>query len=124
VGLGCRYDGQLKPSHRCIEFLRDKHYIPVCPEQLGGLATPRPPADIVGGNGDDVLEGMAKVVAEGDIDVTAAIVKGARQVLEIARAQNISTAVLKSKSPSCGVADQWGVTAALLARNGVELLEY
>lgn len=105
-----------------------------CPEVDGGLGTPRPAAEIVGGDGHDVLDGKARVVTEGGRDVTAEYVRGAELALAAARAAGATTAILKSRSPSCGrgriydgsftrtavVGD--GVTAALLQRNGIEVL--
>ncbi|MCI5141219.1 MAG: DUF523 domain-containing protein, partial [Candidatus Electrothrix sp. ATG1] len=58
VGLCTRYDGQSKPDKYCLKYLKDFIYIPVCPEQLGGLPTPRPPAELNGGDGMDVLTGF------------------------------------------------------------------
>ena len=98
-------------------------WIPVCPEQLGGLSTPREAADIVGGDGRDVLAGTARVVSKSGIDCTAAFVLGAEQVLQIARLQNISRALLKARSPSCAVSGKIGVTAALLRSAGIEVEE-
>ena len=117
AGLCTRYDGRLIPDPDCIALLQDRIWIPVCPEQLGGLATPRSPADIVGGGGDDVLSGHARVICRDGSDVTEAFIKGARQVLEICRKQDIREIILKARSPSCGVSKP-GVTAALLQKNG------
>ncbi|MCI5158829.1 MAG: DUF523 domain-containing protein [Candidatus Electrothrix sp. AUS1_2] len=123
VGLCTRYDGRSKPDKRCLQYLDDFFYIPVCPEQLGGLPTPRPPAELRGGDGMDVLTGFASVVSQEDRDVTKEFLAGAEAVLQIARAQNIRLALLKARSPSCGVR-QLGVTAALLEVNGIRLVEF
>jgi len=123
AGLQTRYDNRVVASPKCLQYLEQALWIPVCPEQLGGLATPRCAADILGGTGSDVLDGTARVVCKDGTDVTEPFVKGARQVLEIARRQNISTVLLKSRSPSCGVSRQ-GVTAALLEKHGFTLLEF
>lgn len=123
AGLQTRYDARTVASPRCLERLPHTIWLPVCPEQLGGLSTPRCAADIVGGDGSDVLDGKARVICKDGTDVTDSFVKGASQVLEIARRQNVTLIYLKSRSPSCGV-KKLGVTAALLLRNGLHLEEF
>lgn len=124
VGLATRYDGCSKPNAECLQFLAGKNWLPVCPEQLGGLATPRPAADLVGGDGVAVLAGTARVVTSGGIDVSAQFVAGARQVLALARQQGACAVCLKARSPSCAVTGSPGVTAALLASHGFRLYEF
>ncbi|MCI5211903.1 MAG: DUF523 domain-containing protein [Candidatus Electrothrix sp. ATG2] len=123
VGLCTRYDGKSKPNDRCLKYLKEFIYIPVCPEQLGGLPTPRPSAALSNGDGMDVLTGFASVITEDGQDVTGKFLAGAEAVLKIARDQNIRLALLKARSPSCGV-KQIGVTAALLEANGIKLVEF
>lgn len=103
----------------------------MCPEVLGGLSTPRRPAEIVGGDGADVLDGRAVVVTDEGEDVTEEFVAGARAVADLAAEHGIERAVLQSRSPSCGcgsiydgsfggtLVDGDGVLAALLVRRGV-----
>ncbi len=99
--------------------------MPVCPEQLGGLSTPRPPARIVGGDGFDVLAGRAKVIRRGDgVDVTEAFVRGAKECLKLVEIFGLEKALLKAKSPSCGLMRPVGVTAAALLLSGVEIREF
>ena len=124
VGLCTRYDGKCKPDPACLQQLEHLNWIPVCPEQLGGLSTPRIAADLTLGNGHEVLAGRARVVNKNGIDVSAEFIRGARQVLMIARAQHIEHALLKAGSPSCGVHSVTGVTAALLMENGIECHEF
>lgn len=124
MGLCTRYDGRCNPNKSCINFLAGHHWIPVCPEQLGGLATPRTPADLVGGDGHDVLAGRAAVIDANGLDVSSQFIRGARQALTIAQAQHITTALLKSRSPSCGLGDPVGVTAALLLENNITCREF
>jgi len=124
VGLCTRYDAGANTSSACMEQLKGALWIPVCPEQLCGLPTPRTAADMVGGDGLDVLAGRAGVVTRSGQDVTAQFISGARQCLAIAQAQNIKTAFLKSKSPSCGLNPQIGVTAALLQQHGIRIIEF
>ena len=120
MGLCSRYDGQVIQNSLCKSLLLETFWIPVCPEQLGGLPTPRPPADIVGGNGSDVLAGNAKVLTREGFDVTEAFIRGAFQVLAIAENQSVEAILLKSRSPSCG---QAGVTSALLRQHGFHIFE-
>ncbi|RUM35499.1 MAG: DUF523 domain-containing protein [Desulfobulbus sp.] len=124
TGLPTRYDGICKPHSGCLAMLKDYTYIPVCPEQLGGLPTPRPAADIVGGDGFDVLRGRAAVMTVDKTDLSREFIAGARTVLEIAQAQNIQLALLKSRSPSCASSTVPGVTAALLLENDIQVIEF
>ena len=123
VGLQTRYDGRVVDIPDCRKELENYIWIPVCPEQLGGLPTPRCPADIAGGNGFDVLEGRARVICDDGKDVTEPFVQGAETVLDIARRQQVGKIFLKARSPSCGV-KKTGVTAALLQKNGLHLEEF
>lgn len=136
LGAPVRYDGASKPSaHALIERLRDQgSLLPICPELLGGLSTPRPAAEIVGpGSGDAVLDGSAKLLTAQGEDVTQAFIQGAQRALAFVQARNITTAILKAKSPSCGssqiydgshsaqLIDGQGVTAALFRRHGIKV---
>lgn len=123
TGLPTRYDGTIVAHPGCLEALEKCTYIPVCPEQLGGLPTPRCPADIIGGDGSDVLDGQARVVCKDGQEVTESFIRGAEMVVAIAKRQQVDRIFLKSRSPSCGVA-KLGVTAALLRRNGFEVREF
>ena len=123
AGLRTRYDGKLVDHPACSEALEGTIWIPVCPEQLGGLPTPRCPADIVGGDGEDVLAGRARVVCSDGTDVTEPFVRGAEMVADIAGRLQIAQVFLKARSPSCGVAKA-GVTAALLRKRGFALKEF
>lgn len=134
LGRACRYDGASKPSPAVADALdrwraAGGTVIAVCPEELGDLGTPRPPADLRGGDGADVLAGHATVQrVDDDHDVTAAFVGGARRALALAGAPE--RAILKARSPSCGVGATSidgavrpgdGVFAALLRGRGVPL---
>lgn len=124
LGVKCRYDGGSKPHEKVINLATKEILIPVCPEQLGGLSTPRKPAE---------QKGDRVVTKDGD-DVTANFKRGAEQVLELAKLYNIKSAILKQKSPSCGcgqiydgtfsgaIIDDDGVTAKFLKENGIEVL--
>ncbi len=131
VGLRTRYDGESSPCPELTELSRRGQVIPVCPEQLGGLPTPRPPCTLVGGDGFDVLKGAATAVSKDGEEVTRKLVRGAEEVLQVVRTMKVKKAYLKEGSPSCGVGDtdcEWrrkkgfGVTAALLKKEGVEVM--
>ncbi len=130
MGLNTRYDGK---NSECGDLhLKDGEIpIPVCPEQLGGLPTPREPAEIENGSGEGVISGAVKVITIHDgIDVTDNFSRGAQEALKIAEIFGCKRAVLKSKSPSCGYGIIYrkgkltsgnGVTAALFDQNGIEI---
>ncbi|MGE5558117.1 MAG: DUF523 domain-containing protein [Bacillota bacterium] len=134
LGEYCRYNGLPRENAGVRQFLAGKRYMGVCPETLGGLTVPRPPAEITGGGGDDVLQGKATVIRPDGTEVTEFFIRGAQAVLDLARRTGAVRAVLKADSPSCGNARIYdgtfsknlipgrGVTAALLARHGVEVL--
>ena len=135
VGLRTRYDGgRLAPDEVLLRLARLGQVIPVCPEQLGGLATPREPAEIVGGDGQAVLLREARVLTRDGRDVTEEYIAGAQEVLRLAQLAGVRRAILKERSPSCGsscihdgtfsqkLTSGWGVTAALLRREGIEVL--
>lgn len=133
AGLPCRYDGRAKPDPEIVRAVREGRAVPACAEQLGGLPTPRPAAEIVGGDGHDVLAGRARVLGIGGEDFTAEFVVGARKVAEIAAERGISSATLQARSPSCGAVQIYdgshsgslvegdGVLAALLRSRGLEI---
>ncbi len=123
VGLSCRYDGKIRPSRECLQQLEQGIWIPFCPEQMGGLSTPRCAADLHKGDGHAVLAGQAQVITRDGRDVSPQFIAGARQSLLLAQQQPITTVFLKSGSPSCGLHGVIGVTAALLARHGFQLVE-
>jgi len=95
-----------------------RRVIPICPECLGGLSVPRPPAEIESGGGLEVLAGAARIRTATGADVTDAFVRGAGEVARLARAFGAREALLKARSPSCGAG---GVAAVLLARAGLRL---
>jgi uncharacterized protein YbbK (DUF523 family) len=130
VGLDCRHDGTSEKNDPILESLRGISLVPVCPEQLGGLPTPRPRAEIVGGDGHDVLARRARVIDETGRDVTSSFVKGANETLKLTQFLGIKVAYLKGKSPSCGLGSIWskgqlvrgdGVCTALLSKNGIKI---
>ena len=123
IGLSCRYDGKSNSDIRLIDKLKGTNILPVCPEQLGGLTTPRPAADIYYGNGIDVLNGQARVLTIDGRDVTDAFKKGAEQTVLLANTMGVKQCFLKARSPSCGITAKIGVTAAKLLLEGFEIEE-
>ncbi|MFO1442213.1 DUF523 domain-containing protein [Bacillus sp. Bva_UNVM-123] len=134
AGLEVRYNGTHSLDNRIKKLLVEKKAISVCPELLGGFSTPREPAEIIGGNGYDVLDGKARVVEKSGKDVTELYIKGAYLTLEKALEVKATVIVLKEYSPSCGSEMIYngefkgkkivgnGVTTALLKRNGLKVV--
>lgn len=134
AGLKVRYDGGHCLDDKIGRLVKEKKAITVCPEVLGGLPTPRVPAEIVGGDGEDVLDGKARVINESGEDVTEFFIKGAYVALEKVKQVNATLVILKENSPSCGSSMIYngeftgekiagnGVTAALLKRNGIKVV--
>ncbi len=124
LGVCCRYDDGGKDCPALTRLMGAYQLIPVCPEQLGGLSTPRPPAEIVG----------ERVMNKAGEDVTGAFERGAQETLRLARLYGAQTAILKERSPSCGAAqvydgsfsgvlrDGKGITATLLIETGIRVL--
>lgn len=127
LGVNCKYNGGNNLVDKLTELVDQINFIPVCPEQLGGLTTPRPPSEIR-------AEGEAsKVVSNQGLDVTVQFMKGAEESLRIAKLYNCKYAILKERSPSCGsthiydgsfqgkVKPGMGMTAALLKQHGIQV---
>lgn len=134
AGLEVRYNGTHCLENKISQLIEENKAIPICPELLGGFTTPREPAEIIGGNGEGVLDGKAKVVEKSGRDVTELYIKGAIETLKQAKNVNATVVVLKEYSPSCGSSMIYngefigekiagnGVTAALLKRNGLQVI--
>ncbi len=103
IGINCRYDGSNSFNDGVIKKIKEERFIPVCPEQLGGLPTPRPSASIQNGTGIDVIEAISKVDDANGRDVTKEFLKGAQEALKVAKLLGVQKAILKENSPSCGV---------------------
>ncbi|KIY40238.1 hypothetical protein TZ03_13165 [Pseudomonas sp. 10-1B] len=134
LGQPVRYDGRTSGHPDLLQqWQAEGRVVPLCPEVAGGLPTPRPPAEIPGGQGGEVLDGSAHVITVTGEDVSAEFLAGARLALELVRRYDIGVAVLKSGSPSCGNRSTYdgtfsgvkvtgeGVTTALLRRAGVQV---
>ena len=135
LGIKCAWDGQdIHRSNKAIELSNSEILVPVCPEQLGGLKTPRAAQEIQEGTGEDVLDGKREVLNMGREDVTKEFIRGAEETLKIAKLFHIEEFIGKSRSPSCGcgqiydgtfsrqMIDGDGVTTALLKRNGIRVI--
>lgn len=124
IGLNCKYDGGNNENSKLVELMKEKDLVPICPEQLGGLKTPRASAE----------RKQEKVITKEGVDVTKEYQKGAEEVLKLAKKLNIKKVILKSRSPSCGIDEIYdgtfshnlvkgdGVTAELLKKNGIEVI--
>jgi len=135
LGIRCAWSGDDRyKNERAIEFARVNTMVPICPEQLGGLPTPRAPQEIQGGTGEDILNGKCKVISKNGEDVTTGFIRGAEETLRIAKQFKVKEFISKSRSPSCGCGQIYdgsfsgrlvegdGVTAALLKRNGIRII--
>jgi uncharacterized protein YbbK (DUF523 family) len=135
LGVACNHEGRGSPRAVVDELAKHYRLVPVCPEVLGGLSTPRAAAELTGGDGADVLAGVAgaRVVNIAGEDVTAAYRRGAEAAVAVALAVGAERAVLKARSPSCGSSAVYdgtfsrhlvpgtGVTAAALSAAGLEV---
>lgn len=133
LGLPTRYDGASKRSDAVLSWLAHENLIaiPICPEQLAGLPTPREQTFFFSGDGDAVLAGHGEVRSRSGRTMNAAFLQGARAVLRIAELSGCRRALLKERSPSCGVHQICrgtmrvagrGVTTALLTGSGITVL--
>ncbi len=123
AGIPCNYKGEAKPNSQVVDLVSSGKAIPVCPECLSGLSTPRVAAE----------RKEEKVITKDGVDVTEEFSAGAQAVLQIARENGCKLAILKARSPSCGkckiydgtfsgtLVEGNGVTADLLIENGIEV---
>jgi len=135
VGENVRYDGKNCYTEKLKQLVLTQQAVMICPEIAGGLSTPRLPAEIVGGDGIDVLNGHAQVLDSAGTDHSAAFVEGAYKALKLAQKFQVTHVVLKANSPSCGSDSIYngqfnghkklgqGVTAALLIQHGFHVLD-
>jgi uncharacterized protein YbbK (DUF523 family) len=121
--IKCRFDGKSKPCEEVIRLVAEGKAVPICPEQLGGLPTPRLPAESI----------VGKVIQSDGRDVTEQFQNGAEEAIKIAHMVGAKTAILKARSPSCGsgkiydgsfsgvLVDRDGVFAAICRQNGIDV---
>lgn len=124
LGIKCKYDGNTNTNKKVLKLNEKEILIPVCPEQLGGLTTPRNPAELIGNS----------VFTKTGTNVTDSFIKGAQQTLKTAQIFGCKKAILKQRSPSCGCGQIYdgtfsgkvikgeGITAKLLRENGIEVI--
>lgn len=124
LGKKCKYNGEDNYNEKVVTYLKDKSYIDACPEQLGGLSTPRLPCECLNN----------KVINSSNIEVTEAFQLGAKKALEIAQMNHCQKAILKSKSPSCGylriydgtftktIVNKSGFTAEKFIKAGIKII--
>ena len=125
LGENCKYSGGNNRNEKVLAYVAGHEVIPVCPEVMGGLPTPRVPAEIVQG----------VVINREGVNVDREYRLGAQKALEIAREKQIDLAILQSRSPSCGTKEIYdgtfsgrripgqGVTAKLLSDNGFAVMD-
>lgn len=128
VGVNCKYNGKNNYNEKIFNLVKEGRAIPVCAEQLGGLTTPRLPCEIKN------IDGKRYVLNSNNIDVTKEFERGANEILNLAKSMNIKKAILKSRSPSCGIGkiysgnfdntlvDGNGILAELLLCNNIEVI--
>lgn len=128
AGINCKYNGGNNYNENIFKLVKEGKAIPVCAEQLGGLETPRAPSEI------RIINGKTTVINSNNVDVTEKFQKGANEILKLAKEMKISKAILKSKSPSCGVGkiysgnfdnklvDGNGILADLLIKSNIEVI--
>lgn len=133
AGLNCKYDGGNNLDPRVRDLVAKGLAIPVCPEQFGGDPTPRDPVELDGFSGEDVINGSAIPRSCSGADKKASFIKGAREVLNLAKMVGARFAILKERSPSCGSTVIYdgtftgqkrhgrGVTTALLEQKGIKV---
>jgi Uncharacterized conserved protein len=124
LGINCKYSGGNNEVKDILKFIDKDQIVLVCPEQLGGLTTPRPPAEI---------DELGKVITIDGHDVTNEFINGAVETLKIAKLYNVKSAILKKNSPSCGFGEIYngtfqgikkcgnGITAELLSENNIKI---
>ena len=128
VGINCKYSGGNNYNQKIFDLVKEGKAIPICPEQLGGLNTPRKPVEL------KVINDKRYAIDNEGNDLTENFERGALEVLNLAKNLNINKAILQPRSPSCGVnkiysgnfdnklVDGNGILAELLKQNGIDVL--
>lgn len=125
LGCNCRYDGKSMPNEKVLELAKDNVLIPVCPEQMGGLTTPRNPSE---------RQRNGTIIMNDGTDVTENYRRGAEMALTVAKLNDVDYAIMKAKSPSCGkgliydgsfqkrLTEGNGITSDLLLKEGYKVI--
>jgi len=133
AGCNCRHDGELLLNEKILKLVGEKKAIPLCPEILGGFGVPREPMEIIGGEGEDVLEKKAVIRDRNGNDVTEKVLSGVKEVVLTIKRLNVKYVILKTKSPSCGYGEIFdgtfsgklkkgnGVLTAALLKEGIKI---
>lgn len=128
AGINCKYNGGNNYNEAVLNLVKEGKAIPICPEQLGGLTTPRNPSEI------KIINGARRVINNQNVDVTENFEKGANEVLKLVKEMNVEKAILQPRSPSCGVGKIYsgdfdgnlvngnGILADILIKNGVQVI--
>lgn len=130
VGKRCRYNGEHRAHDGVLRYLKGKKYVAVCPEKLAGWGVPRPPVEFRGGGAQKTIAGEGWIVDRRGRNRTRSLMRGAERALARALSSHATEAILKEKSPSCGVKKVYregrlvrggGVFTYLLKRQGIAL---
>ena len=122
LGINCKYNGNNNKNDKVVDYLKDKEYILICPEQLGGLSTPRKPSEIVDGDGYDVINNYSNIIDNTGKDVTKEFINGANECLKIAKMYGCKKAILKEGTFSGKKIPGVGTTTALFKNNKIKVI--
>ena len=128
AGINCKYSGGNSFNQKIFDMVKEGNAIPICPEQLGGLETPRNPAEI------RIIDGVQHVIDNKGNDLTKQFEKGAKEVIEFAKQLGVKSFILQPRSPSCGIGKIYsgnfdgklvtgnGILVELCKKNGIEAI--
>lgn len=128
AGINCKYSGGNSFNQKIFDMVKEGKAIPICPEQLGGLETPRNPAEI------RIIDGIQHVIDNKGNDLTKQFEKGAKEVIEFAKQLGVKSFILRPRSPSCGIGRIYsgnfdgklvtgnGILVELCKNNGIEAI--
>ncbi len=133
-GVNCKYNGGNNYNKICNDLFEKGEAIIICPEQLGGLSTPRTPSELTESAIEILKDNNKKVISKEGVDVTQNFINGANEAIAIAKKLGVTTAILKDGSPSCGVNYIYdgtftgkkikgvGITTQIFKDNGIEVI--
>lgn len=132
VGICSRYDGHCQMNERALGLTKGHTVVPFCPEQMGGLSTPRPKATLCA-SAENIIKKAGHVINENNEDVTGQFISGAMNTIMLASICRPGLIILKENSPSCGFGNtniMWqrkggmGIAACLLFSKGFEIISF